>query len=279
MNNRLTSDSIKVLSLPLTVIVIVVLTFLLSIRGLFLYWTQAIECTACLKSFGSSFFNTHQLFFFTLVFVSSFFLFRGYRFLRKELRFHKQSIQEGVQSNQVLLVDNASMAAYSAGFLSQSIIVDKSFWSELTSDEKKALIRHESHHIDQHHSLQFLAIGLAKAMLPIPIIRSTFEQFYLQYRLKSELEADQSAIRLTSRKIVASLLYKAMIFESEISFVSPSTIDAMAMKRAKALVDHQSNIVISLKRDWAHMQFSMVSLSLLLLSLFLSFNTILICLV
>lgn len=215
--------------------------FFFSIIRLVQYWSLAIECTSCLDSFFANFTSSSNLWFLALLIWSAFGVLQAIRFFLREYRFHQSAKACGVKVQQVHLIDEIPLAAWSSGFFNQQICVNTTFWGQLSLPEQKALIAHESHHIREQHTLAFFLIGWTKAIIPFPYLNRLLDELHRQMRLRSEYEADNNAIQQTSRTIVASLLYKALSFESKSSSFAAARIDSFVVERVKNLTntEHQ----------------------------------------
>ncbi len=207
------------------------------------HWqTTLAPCTECIKSFSRHFFVKSHLLPMLFFGGASIGLIRSLLFIKRELQFH---LRYGKQnSNQsVTIVQNGSLAAWSGGLLRPGIYAHQDFWNNLSECEQLALETHEQVHVDKKEALQFFCLGFVKALLPIPYISKALQHFVQQVQLRSEFEADQTAIECTSRKTLASLLYKALQFESRLALETVPAIDSFIDKRISYITDERKDVL------------------------------------
>jgi hypothetical protein len=195
------------------------------------HWqTTLAPCAECIKSFSKHFFVRSHLLPMLLFVGAAVGLIRSVLFIKREIEFHVRYRKHNSMSP-VTLVDSGTLAAWSGGLLQPTIYAHKDFWHSLSPTERLALQTHEQVHVDQQETLQFFCLGLTRALLPIPYVSQALHNYVQHTQLRSEFEADQAAINCTSRETLASLLYKALQFESEPTLVSVPAIDSFIDKR------------------------------------------------
>jgi Zn-dependent protease with chaperone function len=207
------------------------------------YWhTVSMPCEECQKTFSDKFFNYENLTLIGLMLWSSLGLIRAAVFLRRENNFAAAFQNANKKSGNLFLVENAPLAAWSSGVWQPRIFVDKSFWMQLTTEEKRALLAHESSHVKNREPHLFFWLGLCISLVPLPFFMNGIRKFLNAKRIAGELAADKAAIAQASRKALGTLLQKAMRFETGTFETVMPGIGGMMHERVHQLIGHKTNI-------------------------------------
>lgn len=199
------------------------------------YWITAMSsCSTCSEGITKTIFNANHLFLVLLGGWALFGILKVVRFLIHEYRF-LQSIKKFTSDDSgVYFIEDANFAAWSGGVFAHSICIDQTFWRSLSADERKALIAHESCHIEKRDALLFFLLGITESAISFPFVSKFLRNLSKRIKLQSEYTADTRAINATSKTALASLLHKALLFETHAHRVSPG-IDSEIHERVKLL--------------------------------------------
>lgn len=109
--------------------------------------------------------------------------------------------------DRVTLVEDPLPYAFCWGFLRPSICVSSGLVEQLDSEELRAVLLHERHHLKRRDPLRLLLARLATILVPIPV----FSEVSQRFRLSRELGADASALRWVPRHALAGAMLKTSL--------------------------------------------------------------------
>jgi beta-lactamase regulating signal transducer with metallopeptidase domain len=141
--------------------------------------------------------------------------------------------------NKVLVYKSTKSEAFCYGLRSPKIYLSSTFLERSTPDELEAILLHEKYHMEQKDSLIMLIASCAQMLFPFfPLINDLI----WNYKLKSEIQADNAAIHGTgNKKLVLSVLKKMITFPSAPSLAAPAFADSTLEARIYHLVDHNES--------------------------------------
>lgn len=269
MKRRRISGNLKIAAiLAVASVSMLIVTFAYAGFRLFNYWFEALYiCTTCSDNILKTFLNLNHILFLVLgiwslvsILKVTFFLLREYAFLRSI-----KSMRE--EQPNVYLVQNTNFAAWSGGVFRHSICINQDFWQSLSPSEQKALIAHETCHIDRRDALLFFLLGITESALFFPYINRIMNNVSKHMRLQSEYVADCKAIQATGRTALASLLHKALLFETDVNFSGPR-IENQIHERVRLLTSGADYRPLSMKaRGFAYTSFLLFGFFIFSLSL------------
>jgi Zn-dependent protease with chaperone function len=224
---------ISVVALLTTAILIGVIV--ISAMGVWQFWsTASVTCVECLKSFAKTFIEPRHLLLSVLFVWSSYRLTKVLRFVLREWWFSRSLRSLSRTDEGVYLLPSTIHAAWSAGIFSQAICASKDFWSRLSSEEREALVAHESWHLQQGDVWLFFLLGYVQEVFADPLSRRLLSVTVKRLHLERETYADQAAIAKTSEHVLGGLLLKALLFEGQAPLASPG-LETVIHERVRAL--------------------------------------------
>lgn len=206
-----------------------------SALGVWQFWsTASVTCVECLKSFLKTFAEPRHLMLAILFVWSTYRFTKVVRYLFREWMFSRSLRQEVQTTDGVYLLPTSVHAAWSAGIFSQAICVSDSFWKQLSSDERVALVAHESWHLKQGDVWLFFLLGYVQQVFADPLSRRLLSGVIHQLYLEREARADQAAVYQTSQRVLGSLLLKALVFEGSAPLAAPG-LETVLHERVRML--------------------------------------------
>ncbi|MBI5682381.1 MAG: M56 family metallopeptidase [Deltaproteobacteria bacterium] len=141
-----------------------------------------------------------------------------------------------------LLIDNASVTAFTSGFLRPKIYISKGLLESLTYDEIKAVFIHEVHHKKNHDPLKFLLSSVVRdTFFYVPIVKYCVKVFHTI----KENAADKRVVSMTGKPIeLASAILKVSTANSSkfYAFASIRGVESIDA-RIKRLIGERDNSV------------------------------------
>lgn len=103
------------------------------------------------------------------------------------------------------VIDCPDLLVFACGYLRPRVVLSTAVIDQLTPSELTAVLCHEAHHIRRRDPLRiFLAEVAARSLFLFPVIAELRNHF----SVASEIAADQSAIRATSRRSLVGAVVK-----------------------------------------------------------------------
>lgn len=206
-----------------------------SVAGIWEFWTTAsVTCVECIKSFAKTFFDPRQVVLCVLFVWSTYRFTKVLRFVFREWSFARMIDQMEPSDRGVYLLASSAHAAWSAGIFSRAICANAQFWETLSSDERSALVAHESWHLKQGDAWFFFALGFIQEVFADPVSRRILATAVKRLQLEREVRADQAAIHATSQGVLGSLLLKALLFEGQSPVAAPG-LETVIHERVRLL--------------------------------------------
>lgn len=233
---RQSSDYLFALFLAIFSSVVLFAAFFFSVQQLASYWTASTaQCVECIKSFLNTFFDLEHMLLLGLLLWSMIGITRMGLYFWREREFAKQLHSAPLSKEGVYLIPDAISAAWSAGIFQHAVCANARFWSTLSTQEKKALMAHESSHLQRGDVWLFFFLGIARIVFSDPLSGRLLRSVMNHLRLRSEYDADEAAMKATSKEVLAQLLYKALLFESNAPRFAPG-LEGVIHHRVEALV-------------------------------------------
>lgn len=167
---------------------------------------------------------------------------RNVRRLRREFR-SKLILNDS--NEKLVMVNDRRLYAVTIGFIKPVTYLSKGLLNRLTQAELRAVLAHEQYHVQQHHPLTLLLVNTFRVSLFfLPALKNIVSYI----TLRSEFLADQAAIMVTSRKVLASALLKTLKIASESSFPVSAAAFAQGANRVAAIINSNAKPVLRLSK-------------------------------
>jgi Zn-dependent protease with chaperone function len=190
---------------------------LLSLAGGCL-WMWAIRCSGCsfhtLSAIAMGLSIASSMTGITMLLVTTWHTQRLWSWCRRRTVVSPSKIQQschrlGLAAPQVICVAQAEALSFCIGFLSPRIVVSTGLLDKVSSRELTAILAHEQWHQQQRDPLRLVFMHLLRTVLyPLPMIHDLHRAFLTQI----EIEADAAAVAYSGRPVLASALYKLLMF-------------------------------------------------------------------
>jgi len=156
----------------------------------------------------------------------------------------------GLPASRVVVFQCPELVVFAHGCFRRSVLISTSVLDELSAEELRAVLAHEAEHVRQWDPLRrWVTEVLARGMFLFPVVSDLRDHFVLT----SEIEADEAAIRATSREALAGAIVK-FVDAPQITSVAAITSGLDAGERIAHLVQPD--------RPWPRLRASRTSLML-----------------